>query len=130
MTIPTQRLEAAARLWCELDPLSPAPDAPISWNMKPAKAWEPRAELLRQVCDRVLCPGVFADPPTAWVAPWEATDSMAYEGEGYADFMLPEGTHDNTKEGRIREMKMAYGTMRDSHLSAGEEGKHEQERGK
>lgn len=51
-------LEIAARAVCLLDPLSPAPDAPILIGMKPAKAWEARADILRQAIEG----GLFCHP--------------------------------------------------------------------
>lgn len=36
---------------------------------------------------------------------------MVAAGEGYSDFVLPDGTHDNTADGRRAEMKMAFQTM-------------------
>lgn len=60
-------LEIAARAICEADPLSPAPDAPILIGTKRAKAWEPRAAILRQAIEA----GLFAWPPKSWLAPTE-----------------------------------------------------------
>lgn len=72
-------IEAAARAICEADVLSPAPDAPILWVGKPAKAWEPRAAILRQAVDA----GLFCHPPKAWVAPWTSTTAMDEAAEDW-----------------------------------------------
>ena len=61
---PADPYEIAARAICEADPLSPAPDAPIMWGMERAKAWEPRAAILRQA----VGDGLFCHPPKAWLA--------------------------------------------------------------
>lgn len=53
------KLEMAARLICEIDPLSPAPDAVILIGIKPASAWEARAQILQQCIEARL----FASPP-------------------------------------------------------------------
>jgi hypothetical protein len=75
-----------------------------------------RAELLKRKGHEVE--PLYAHPspavPVGWrVAPYEPTEHMLYMGEGYADFMLPE-THDNTREGRQRELRMAYQVMLDN----------------
>lgn len=70
---PMEMMEAAARAICELDPQSPGPDEPIMIGSKRAKAWEPRAEIIREAIKL----GLFAWPPKAWLAPMEAAPSIA-----------------------------------------------------
>jgi hypothetical protein len=77
MTLNAEALELAARAICEADPLSPAPDAPILIGSKRAKAWEPRAAILRQAIEA----GLFSSPPRSWLAPNEATPEMVEAGE-------------------------------------------------
>ncbi len=49
---------------------------------------------------RAAFPELFTDPPTAWIAPWEADEGMAKQSQ----FFTP---HEN------------YRAMRDHHLSQG-----------
>lgn len=46
-----ETIEALGRLWCSIDNLAPDADASILVAMKPAKAWEPRAEMIRHICE-------------------------------------------------------------------------------
>lgn len=83
-------IEVAARAICEADPLSPAPDAPITWGMKPAKAWEPRAAIIRRAIEM----GLFCHPAKSWIAPNEATEGMRFAAwkamkAGETDMMAP-----------------------------------------
>lgn len=120
MGISPERIEAAARAICEADPLSPAPDAPIMWGMKPAKAWEPRAAILKAAIEA----GLFCHPPRAWVAPWEATGAMidaavATDGMQQVDGMVVQAAlhgqslrYNNGKPPLVE----AYEAMREAHL--------------
>ena len=47
-------------------------------------------------------------------------ESIIARGEGMSDFILPSGTHDNTAEGRRRELRMAHEVMIDAIAEAGE----------
>lgn len=105
-------IEAAARAICEADPLSPAPDAPIVWNGKSARAWEPRAAILRQAVEE----GLFCHPARVWLAPMEATEGMAKHAEGLTDFAYSAVVA--TPEDVIREWQSGYRLMRDAYLKA------------
>lgn len=56
-----------------------------------------------------------ADARAAIAAMREPSERMVYVGEGYADFVLPLG-HDNSGDGRRKEMRMAFTAMIDAAL--------------
>lgn len=60
-------------------------------------------------------PELFTDPPSMWLAPMEATDRMAYQGEGYSDFCDTPGVIEGHDQ-RIQEVRMIYGAMRDAFM--------------
>lgn len=106
-------LEPAARLICEADPHSPEPDAVILVGTKRAKAWEPRAEILRQAIDA----GLFAWPPKAWIAPAFPASEM-YAGFRSVNCKNGEGgmAEFTTFNGDFGNWATCYLAMRDAYL--------------
>ena len=59
---------------------------------------------------RAAFPELFTTPPQAWIAPWEATETMFEAGYPHAaDPCWPE------------DFRKAFGVMRDAHLSQSDE---------
>jgi hypothetical protein len=103
-------IEDAARAICEADPLSPAPDATIMWGMKRAKAWEPRAAILRQAIEA----GLFCHPAKAWLAPRHMTDGMIEAIEGKVSHM--DRSTDELVNFDFAQADRFWRTVREAHL--------------
>jgi hypothetical protein len=76
----------------------------------------PALDLARDAI-RAAFPELFTDPPTAWIAPWEADGVMAIAGAHST-------TVNDFEFDPYQAMEFAFDAMRDSHLSTlkGEKG--------
>ena len=122
MAIEQNRIEAAARARYERAMALFPETSRVAWSdMHP----DGRAFLMMEMEQDIAAayPELASDPPTGWVAPWEATKAMRVA--------LVEASYEEIIEGttikRLRERTFA--AMRDAHLRAAARDAHLKEQG-
>ena len=104
MTELEERVERAARILCQREAI-------FDWDQGS------RGDQLMLETDaleilRAAFPELFAGPPTAWIAPWEATDVMVVHAANLIGIELGDEFEMESTEAN----RQSFALMRDAHL--------------
>lgn len=105
MAIDLKRIEAAARaeFYAQFDGAKDAPEfvSGYSGRSKEQKSIEAS---VRRILSAAF-PELSSDPPTGWVAPWEATHAIAsaMEVEGDMDWLAAMATYEAARTAHLKE---------------------------